>query len=54
MFFQVKKFNINYDKKDILEFFHSRYKAMLYKFIPEIVYYMDNSLRFGSRERFKF
>ena len=47
----IKKFKINYNKEDILEFFYKKYKAQLYEFIPEIVYYMDNSMKLGSRER---
>jgi len=47
----IKKFRIGYKKEDILEFFYAKYKSRLYKFIPEIVYYMDNSQKLGTREK---
>ena len=34
-----------------LDAFTSRFKVKLYKFNPTLVYYLDNSLRFGFRER---
>jgi uncharacterized protein YhbP (UPF0306 family) len=34
-----------------LDAFTSRFKVRLYKFNPTLVYYLDNSLRFGFRER---
>ncbi len=49
----VKKFKINYNNENIIEFFHDKYKAKLYKFIPDTLYYMDNSQGFGFRERFE-
>lgn len=47
----IGKFKIHYNTEDILEFFHSKYKARIYQFIPETVYYMDNSIKFGFREK---
>ncbi|MCK5311716.1 MAG: hypothetical protein KAJ62_06380 [Desulfobacteraceae bacterium] len=47
----INKYKINYKKEDILEFFRKKYKARLYQFFPETVYYMDNSQKFGSREK---
>ena len=47
----IKKFKINYNKEDIIGFFQKEYRARLYEFIPEIVYYLDNNKKFGSRER---
>ena len=34
-----------------LEAFTARFRVRLYKFNPTLVYYLDNSLRFGFRER---
>ncbi len=34
-----------------LEAFTARFRVRLYKFNPALVYYLDNSLRFGFRER---
>ena len=34
-----------------LDAFTSRFRVKLYKFNPTLVYYLDNSLRFGFRER---
>jgi uncharacterized protein YhbP (UPF0306 family) len=36
-----------------LETFSGRFKAKLYKFIPDRVYYQDNRIKFGHRERVK-
>lgn len=33
-----------------LEAFAKRFKVKLYRFKPSLVYYMDNSIRFGFRE----
>ena len=33
-----------------LETFSSRFKAKLYKFVPDQVYYQDNQIKFGHRE----
>ena len=46
----VKKFQIECDRNRIIEFFFKAYNASLYKFIPESVFYMDNSIRFGFRQ----
>jgi uncharacterized protein YhbP (UPF0306 family) len=43
-------FNISGNAKDILSFFASKFHASLYCFEPQIIYYMDNSKGFGSRE----
>ena len=34
-----------------LDAFTTRFRVKLYKFNPTLVYYLDNSLRFGFRER---
>ena len=34
-----------------LEAFAKRFKVKLYRFKPSLVYYMDNSIRFGFREK---
>ena len=34
--------------------FFSRFRVKLYKFQPDLVYYLDNSIRFGFRERVVF
>ena len=47
----IKKFKIYYNKEDVLEFFQKEYRARLYHFIPEAVYYLDNKKKFGFRER---
>ena len=46
----VKKFQIECDRSRIVEFFSKAYNASLYKFVPESVFYMDNSIRFGFRQ----
>lgn len=33
-----------------LEAFSTRFKAKMYKFIPKLVYYQDNLIKFGHRE----
>lgn len=43
-------FKISGNAVDILGFFASKFHASLYRFEPEMVYYMDNSKGFGSRE----
>ena len=47
----VKKFQIECGRSRITEFFYKAYNASLYKFVPESVFYMDNSIRFGFRQR---
>ncbi len=34
-----------------LDAFTSRFRVKLYKFKPTLIYYLDNSIRFGFRER---
>lgn len=46
----AKKFQIECDRSRIAEFFSKTYNASLYKFVPESVFYMDNSIRFGFRQ----
>lgn len=46
----VKKFRIECDRNRVTEFFFKAYNASLYKFVPESVFYMDNSIRFGFRQ----
>jgi uncharacterized protein YhbP (UPF0306 family) len=52
--FMAKKycshFKISCSTGDILDFFASKFHASLYRFEPQLVYYMDNSRGFGSRE----
>lgn len=47
----IKKFRMNIKKKDGLQFILQHFHASFYKFIPETVYYMDNSIKFGFREK---
>ena len=47
----IKKFKINIGKKDGLQFIIQHFHASLYKFIPEIVYYMDNHIKFGLSKK---
>jgi uncharacterized protein YhbP (UPF0306 family) len=47
----IKKFKIQYNREDILEFFHNKYKSKFYKFIPETVFFMDNSQKIGTRTK---
>ncbi len=49
-----RHFKISGDAMDILDFFASKFHANLYCFEPKIVYYMDNSKGFGSREEVAF
>jgi hypothetical protein len=44
-------FKITGNAMDILSFFTSKFHASLYCFEAEMVYYMDNSKGFGSREK---
>ena len=46
----VKKFQIECDRNRIIDFFYKAYNASFYKFVPESVFYMDNSIRFGFRQ----
>ncbi len=46
----VKKFRIDCDTSRITEFFHKAYNASLYRFVPDAVFYMDNSIEFGFRQ----
>jgi uncharacterized protein YhbP (UPF0306 family) len=34
-----------------LETFVKRFKVRLYKFVPSLIYYLDNKIRFGFREK---
>ena len=34
-----------------MEAFQQRFKVRMYAFIPELVYYLDNRIRFGFREK---
>ena len=45
-----RHFKISGNPMDILGFFASKFHAGLYFFEPDRVYYMDNSMGFGSRE----
>jgi hypothetical protein len=52
----LKKFSFTREffssKEDLdLDAFAKRFRVKLYKFKPDFVYYMDNSIRFGFRER---
>jgi uncharacterized protein len=50
----VKKYKIYPNTENILEFFQKEYRAGLYCFIPEIIYYLDNTEKIGSREKIEF
>jgi uncharacterized protein len=46
-----RHFKISENALDILAFFASKFHASLYCFEPETIFYMDNSMGFGSREK---
>lgn len=37
-----------------LEAFSSRFRVNLYRFCPDLVYYLDNAIRFGFRQKVDF
>ena len=37
-----------------LDAFTDRFRVRLYRFTPRVLYYMDNSIRFGFREEVRF
>ena len=47
------RFKIKVDDLGILDFFSLKFHASLYRFEPDIIYYMDNTRGFGNRERIK-
>ncbi len=47
----IKKFKMDIGKKDALQFIIQHFHASFYKFIPEIVYYMDNRIKFGLSKK---
>ena len=47
------RFKIKARDAGILDFFLLKFHASLYRFEPDIVYYMDNTRGFGNRKRVK-
>lgn len=47
----ARQFAISFAGSDILGFFKNAFHARLYKFVPNLVYHMDNRQGFGFRER---
>jgi uncharacterized protein YhbP (UPF0306 family) len=47
------KIKIKVKDLDILDFFSLKVHASLYRFEPDLIYYMDNKQGFGHRERIK-
>ncbi len=47
----ARQFGISFAGSDILGFFKNAFHARLYKFVPDLVYHMDNRRGFGFRER---
>ncbi len=47
----IKKFGINVGQQNTLKFIARHFHASFYKFIPETVFFMDNSVEFGFREK---
>lgn len=37
-----------------LEAFGKQFRVRLYRFVPEVIYYLDNQIRFGFREEIRF
>ena len=48
-FFFTREFFSSHEDLD-LSSFTKRFRVKLYRFAPDLVYYMDNSIRFGFRE----
>jgi uncharacterized protein YhbP (UPF0306 family) len=46
----ARQFSISFAGSDILGFFTKAFHARLYKFVPDLVYHMDNRRGFGFRE----
>jgi len=46
-----RRFKIQAKDVGILDFFSLKFHASLYRFEPDIIYYMDNTRGFGNRER---
>ncbi|HKK99138.1 MAG TPA: pyridoxamine 5'-phosphate oxidase family protein [Desulfotignum sp.] len=46
----ARQFTISFAGSDILGFFKNAFHARLYKFVPNLVYHMDNRQGFGHRE----
>ena len=47
----ARHFHISCTGSDVLGFFKNAFHARLYKFVPDLVYHMDNRRGFGCRER---
>lgn len=48
-----RRFKIKANDVGILDFFSLKFHASLYRFEPDIIYYMDNTRGLGNRERIK-
>lgn len=46
----AKRFKINPNSKDCLAFIQQKFRASFYRFVPEKLLYMDNSVGFGTRK----
>ena len=47
----IKKFGINVGRQNALKFIVQHFHASFYRFIPETVFFMDNSSDFGFRQK---
>ncbi|MFO7749642.1 MAG: hypothetical protein R6V54_06075, partial [Desulfobacteraceae bacterium] len=47
----VKKYRLAMTEKNALGIIMEKYRACLYRFVPESVYYMDNAAGLGTRTR---
>lgn len=47
----IKKFGINVGRQNKLEFIVQHFHATFYRFVPETVFFMDNSSEFGFKEK---
>ncbi len=47
----VRQFKILANTESLLEYFKTKFHARLYQFLPDSVYYMDNRIGFGAREK---
>ena len=46
-----RRFAIQAGKGDLLSFFKESFHASLYRFVPELIFFMNNAEGFGKRER---
>ncbi len=49
----IKRFGISFKPDDALAMIEARFHAGLFCFVPDEVFYMDNAMGFGNREKIK-